>query len=191
MPENISFSRNLDPVDPSRLDTDSARVLASRERRSGRIWNVTRTLANAPSALQMMDGVWDALARSSLSSGDRELIAMEMAVMNGCHYCVPAHRYTALHEARLGAADIHQLTQVSRGETLPEGMRLAVMQRLVRRLVDTKGGLSDAEFSAFRSQGVTAQQMIETIAEIAHCTVTNFTNRLARTPLDSFLEEYR
>lgn len=191
MSKSTSFSRHLDPVDPSRLDAESARLLAIRERKFGRVWNVTRTIANAPSTLRMMDGVWDALARSSLSPADRELIAMEMAVMNGCHYCVPAHRYTALHEARLGASDIHLLKQVSRGETLPEGTRLAVMQRLVRRLVDTKGGLSDAEFSAFRSQGVTAQQMIETIAEIAHCTVTNFTNRLARTPLDPFLEEYR
>lgn len=191
MSDTKSFSRDLHPVDPSQLDTGSAQLLAARERKWGRVWNVTRTLANAPATLQMMDGVWDALAKSSLSPADRELIAMEMAIMNGCHYCVPAHRYTALHEARLGASDIHQLTQVSRGETLAAGTRLAVMQKLVRRLVETKGGLSDDEFAAFRSQGVTPQQMIETIAEIAHCTVTNFTNRLARTPLDPFLEEYR
>ena len=64
------------------------------------------------------------------------------------------------------------------------------MQRLVRLLVEKRGGLSDSEFASFQSEGISPQQMIETIAEIAHCTVTNFTNRLAQTPLDSFTEKY-
>ena len=50
-------------------------------------------------------------------------------------------------------------------------------------------GRKDREaFEDFKARGVTAQQMTETIADIAHCTLTNDTNRLADTDFDDFLE---
>lgn len=190
-PTEDTLATRLAPVDPAAATPRTARLLRERENKWGRSWNVARTIANAPAVLEMMNTVWDCLGRTSLSPADRELIAMEMAVFNGCHYCIPAHRYTARRELQLDSATIALLDYVSRGETLPDGTRLATMQRLVRRLVATRGGLPDDEFESFRAEGVTSQQMIEAIAEIAHCTVTNFTNRLARTPVDPFLEQYR
>lgn len=186
-----SLSRGLDPIDPSLGGSRAAARLLAREQKSGQAWNVTRTIAHAPAVLEMIDGAWNALARSSLSIADRELVAMELAVANGCQYCVPAHRYVASREASIHEPERSQLMKVSRGETLPTEIRLGLMQDLVRRLVASKGDLSDGEFAAFVSNGITPQQMLETIAEIAQSTITNFTNRLARTPLDSFLEPYR
>lgn len=181
----------IPPVTSARADPATARILQARERKWGHAWNVTGAIANAPAVLAMMDHVWDCLGRSSFTAEDRELIAMEMAVSNGCHYCVPAHRFVAHEEAQFDGDTIAQLERVAHGETLPEGTRPATIQRLVRRLVATRGNLTDSEFREFMSQGITPQQMIEAIAEIAHCTVTNFVNRLAGTPLDPFLEKYR
>ena len=190
MTHNTTLAR-ISPLGPEDVDPATASLLRSRERKWGKSWNIARTLANAPAVLAMMDSVWDCLDQSTLSAADRELIDMEMAVSNGCHYCVPAHRYVAQREAKLDATERHILETVSRGEELPEGTRLAAMQRLVRLMIARRGGLTDDEFSEFQSLGFTPQQMIETIAEIAHCTMTNYANRLAKTPLDSFLEPYR
>ena len=63
-----------------------------------------------------------------------------------------------------------------------------MIQELLHALLETKGRLSDEDFADFQARGVTAQQMIEVIADIAHCTLTNYTNRLANTDFDSFLE---
>ncbi len=71
---------------------------------------------------------------------------MEMARANGCHYCVPAHRQAARN---LGV-DPDLIERVARGETLEGTVRPAVIQRLVRRLVATKGKLKDQEFRAFQ-----------------------------------------
>lgn len=179
------------PVTIEATDSNGARIPQARARKGGQAWNVTGVIANAPAVLAMMDHVWACLGQTSLSRADRELIAMQMAVLNGCHYCVPAHRYVAREEAKLDPDTVAQLERVACGETLPAGNRLATMQRLVRRLISTRGGLDEGEYAQFVATGVTPQQMIETIAEIAHCTVTNFTNRLAGTPLDPFLEKYR
>ena len=76
---------------------------------------------------------------------------------------------------------------VARGEALEGDGPEAVLQRLVRRLVATKGKLDDEEFSSFQDQGITPQKMIAVIGEIAVCTITNTFNRLAQTELDEFL----
>ncbi len=83
------------------------------------------------------------------------------------------------------------IERVARGETLEGSARPAVIQRLARRLVATKGKLTDQEFRAFQDQGVTVPQMIAAVAEIAHCTLTNYFNGLADTDLDPFLERFR
>jgi uncharacterized peroxidase-related enzyme len=184
----LSARIRIPPLAVADADPATAALLQDRERKWGRSWNVVRTLAHAPAVLAMMNGVWDCLDRSTLSAADRELIATEMAAANGCHYCIPAHKYVARHEARLKPTELVALERVSRGEELADGSRLATLQQLVRLLVARKGGLTDEEYESFRFQGVAPRQMIETIGEIAHCTVTNFTNRLAGTPLDSFLD---
>jgi AhpD family alkylhydroperoxidase len=112
---------------------------------------------------------------------------MEMARANGCHYCVPAHRYAS----RQAGVDAGMIERVAQGEALEGNGRKAVIQRLVRRLVATKGKLPDKDYAAFLDDGVTPPEMIAVVAEIAHCTLTNFFNRLADTDLDPFLEDYR
>lgn len=187
---NRSLRPRINPVQPDSATPEVAALLDARKRKWGLSWNVVSTIAHAPAILAMMDQVWENLEKTSLSAADRELIAMEMAVLNGCHYCVPAHRFVAHDLAGFDTETIAILEQVARGGTLPKGSRFAVLRQLVRRLVETRGGLDDAEYAWFVAAGFNAQQMIEVIGEIAHCTVTNYTNRLARTPLDEFLEKY-
>ena len=174
------------PLDPETASTPVRALLDDVDRLFGRSWIITRVMAHAPALLATMITLWERFATSSLSDMDREIIAMEMAVANRCHYCVPAHRYAA-RQRRL---DLAPLEAIARGETLSAG-RPAVVQALVRRLVETRGALSDDEFRMFQEQGITASQMIDTIGEIGHCTITNYMNRLAKTPLDDFLEPYR
>ena len=180
----------ITPLEISDASAQSRKLLETIQDRWGNLFNVAKVIANAPAVLTVMDSIWNDLPKSSLSMADRELIAMELAVANGCHYCVPAHRFVAHEASGLEDDIVEQLDRVSNGGTLEKG-RLATMQQLVRRLEATRGGLDDDEFQWFQEQGVTPQQMLETIAEIAHCTITNYSNRLARTPLDDFTKKYR
>lgn len=175
----------LPPLDPGMASAPVRALLDDVDRLFGRSWIITRVMAHTPALLATMITLWERFATSPLSDMDREVIAMEMAVANGCHYCVPAHRFAA-RQRRL---ELAPLEAIARGET-HSACRPAVVQALVRRLVETRGALDD-EFRAFQEQGVTPGQMVETVGEIGHCTITNYMNRLARTPLDDFLEPYR
>lgn len=174
------------PVDEGQAD-DRTRALLERIRTDwGRSWNVAGGLANNPAVLEGFMALSRAQSRSGLTDAERELVAIEMARVNGCPYCVPAHRFAA---AEMGL-DRAAMDRASCGEDLPGKGPEAVLLRLVRRLAATGGKLGDGEFQAFQDQGVTPAKMIAVIGEMAVSTLTNTFNRLADTDLDDFLAPY-
>jgi uncharacterized peroxidase-related enzyme len=177
----------IHPVQASNVDQQTSDVLKKVKQQWGSSWNMTSSMAHNPAVLEGFLSFFNAIDNSGLNKIDREVICMEMAYSNSCHYCVPAHLYTAHQQG----VDKDMIEQIADGGTIEGNSREAVIQRLVRRLEETKGKLSDEEFQAFQDQGVAIPEMIAVIAEIAHCTLTNFFNRLADTDLDPFLEKYR
>ncbi len=175
----------IPPIREEKASHEVQAALARVRRLWGRPWNVTSGLAHAPTVLNGFLDFWQGIDQSELSGADREVICLEMARQNGCHYCIPAHRYTA-PLAGLAPATIETLAA---GRPLGDGSRAGVIQQLVRRLLAKQGKLEDDEFLSFQERGVSVAQMIAVIAEIAHCTLTNFFNRLADTELDPFLAE--
>lgn len=170
-----------DEVDPR------TREALRRFRRSwGRDWNLLRVIAHAPALLETFYALWHGLQKTSLDDKDREVIDLSLAVRNGCHYCVPAHIRGA-REAGISDDDIRAIIN---GRP-PGWERGRVIWELTRSLVETKGKLSDDAFAAFKTQGVSEREMIEVIGEIAHCTFTNYTNRLAGTEIDDFNAEMK
>ena len=156
------------------------------ERSWGQPWNITSTMARNPAVLELFLTLGKQLKQTGLSALDREVICMEMARRNGCHYCVPAHRYVAREEG----VDLEIIEQIAQGRLLEGDGRAAVIQRLTACLDETKGKLRDQDYRDFRDHGVSDAEMLAVVAEIAHCTLTNTLNRLAGTELDRFLLPY-
>jgi uncharacterized peroxidase-related enzyme len=159
----------IEPVKEDEADDEAKALLVKIRTDFGRSWNVFSGLANNPAVLEGLLALSAAQGKSGLSDAERELISIEMSRVNGCHYCVPAHRFVA---AELGF-DREAMDTAARGEDLAGDGADAVLLRLVRRMTETRGKLEDEEFQAFQSQGVTPEKMIAVIGEMAVCTVTN------------------
>jgi len=177
----------IQPVSNDTSDPNEQKALALVRGVWGSNWNMTNTIANNPKILEGFIALWKSVEASGLSKTDREVICMEMARINGCHYCIPAHRWTS----RSQGVDTDMVEIIASGTQLSGDGREATMQRFIRRIHESRGKLSDAELSKFLNLGISIPNMIAVIAEIAHCTITNFTNGLAQTELDSKLEKYK
>ena len=158
-----------------------AEARAEVRRQWGQDLNITDAMAHNPEVLKGFLSFWDALDRSGLSAEDREVICMDMAVQNGCHYCVPAH----MGVAQSRGIDMAMITRIAMGELLEDDSRAARLQRLVRRLVETGGMLEDDELATAHAHGFDNAQLVAIVAEIAHCHFTNSFNRLAKTVPDA------
>jgi uncharacterized peroxidase-related enzyme len=152
----------------------------------GRTLNISDAMVHNPAVLDGFLSFWAALDQSGLSAEDREVICMDMAVQNGCHYCVPAH----LGMAQARSVDMVMIEQIAQGALLSGNSRAAKLQGLTRRLVETGGQLSDGELEQARADGFDNAQLVAIVAEIAHCHFTNSFNRLARTEPDAHFPDW-
>jgi uncharacterized peroxidase-related enzyme len=66
-------------------------------REDGSASALTRSLANAPDLLEtLMPFLGQVMGESSLDLATKELVIVRVSQLNGCHYCLAAHRPVAL-----------------------------------------------------------------------------------------------
>lgn len=135
-------------------------------------------MADSPTVLEAFAKGVDCFARSSLPEVERETVVLTMARVLGCHYCVAMHVGIL---SKLGMSDL--AGRLTRGEA-PTEPRLAALARFVERLLETHGGVDDADWRAFGDAGFDARSALDVVAGIGAYTVSIFANRMTRAPLD-------
>jgi uncharacterized peroxidase-related enzyme len=145
----------------------------------GSVPNLFRLTASNPAALEGYLGLSGALAKGSLTPQTRERIALAVAEINGCDYCLSAHSYLGKNLAKLDEAEI--AANRAGGSSDPKAdaaVRFAV------KLVRERGQVSDADVSAVRMAGYSDAEIVEIVAHVALNTLTNYLNEAFDTPID-------
>lgn len=145
----------------------------------GSVPNLFRITANSPAALRGYLDLSAALSKGALSPQTRERIALAVAEVNGCNYCLSAHSYLAKNLARLDDAEIAANRNGGSNDPKAEAaVRFAVA------LVNARGSVSEAEIGAVRLAGYTDAEIVEIVAHVALNTLTNYLNEALGTPID-------
>lgn len=165
---------------PTREDAPEATraTLDAVEKQLGTVPNLFRLLANSPAALNAYTGLTAALGRS-LDAKTRERIALAVAQVNGCDYCLSAHTYLGQNLARLDEAEI----ALNRRGRSADPKADAVV-RFAAAVARERGHVADADIAAVREAGFSDAQIVETVALVAENSFTNFLNEVARTEID-------
>lgn len=145
----------------------------------GMIPNLERTLASAPPALKGYATLWELFENTSLSPIERQVVYQTANVYNHCTYCIPWHTFLS-EEVGMSAEDIASLRE---GSPLAN-KRLQTLQRFTLALLEHRGHPPEEELDAFFSMGYTPVQSMEVILGLATKLMSNYTNGIAKTPLD-------
>jgi uncharacterized peroxidase-related enzyme len=145
----------------------------------GSVPNLFRITATSPAALEGYLGLNGALAKGTLSPQTRERIALAVAEINGCDYCLSAHTYLAKTLAKLDEAEI----AANRAGGSSDAKADAAV-RFAAKLVRDRGQVSDADVSAVRVAGYSDAEIVEIVAHVALNTLTNYLNEAFDTPID-------
>ena len=94
-------------------------------------------------------------------------------LMNGCNYCLTVHSFTAEHMAKLSPDEII----LARQGHANDPKRDAAVQ-FARKVIETRGHVSDADVEAVRAAGFTDANVMEIIALVAMYSLTNFFNNV-------------
>lgn len=153
-------------------------LLDAVQKQLGAVPNLFRLVALSPAALQGFLGMNGALSKA-LDVRTRERIAIAVAQVNGCDYCLSAHAYLGLNLAKIDSAEI---ALNRRGASSDPKANAAVA--FARKVAETHGRGAEAELQAVRAAGYTDAQVIEIIAVVAENVFTNIANLVAGTEID-------
>lgn len=165
---------------PSRENSPAASLplLDAVGKQLGVIPNLFRLVGLSPAALQGYLGFSGALTKA-LDLKTRERIALAVAQVNGCDYCLSAHTYLGLNLAKLDAAEIARNRAGGSGDAKADA---AV--RFAAKIVTDRGRVSDQDLASVRAAGFSDAQMVEIVALVAENVFTNFLNSVAETEID-------
>lgn len=173
------MSRIPTPASIADAPAASQPLLEAVKKQLGVAPNMFRLVANSPASLEGYLGLSGALSKGRLPAQTRERIALAVAEINGCDYCLSAHSYLAKNLARLDEAEI----AANRGGGSSDPKADAAV-RFAVKVVETRGHVGDVDFEAVKSAGYDDAQVIEIVLHVALNTLTNYVNEVAKTEID-------
>lgn len=165
---------------PARDDVPEASkpILDAVHKQLGVVPNMFRLIAQSPAALQGFAANNGALAKA-LDVKTRERIALAVAQVNACDYCLSAHTYLGLNLAKISPEEV---ALNRHGESGDAKANAAVS--FAAKIVRERGRVSDADIRAVREAGFSDGAIVEILAVAAENIFTNLLNIVADTDID-------
>lgn len=148
-------------------------------RQLGSVPNLFRVVAGSPTALAGLLGLEGAASKGRLGAKTLERIALAIAEVNGCGYCLSAHTYIARNLAKLDDAEI-----TANRSGVSNDLRAAAAVRFAVQIAQFRGHVSDEQVAAVRAAGFDDAQIVEIVQAVALNTYTNYLNEVAQTAID-------
>ena len=173
------MSRIPTPASISAAPAASQPLLEAVNKQLGTVPNLFRLVATSPAALEGYLGMMGALAKGALPAATRERIALAVAEVNGCNYCLAAHAYLGKNLAKLSDDEI----AANRGGTSTD-LKADAAVRFAVQVARARGHVGEAALQAVRAAGYSDAQVIEIVQHVALNTWTNYINEVAATAID-------
>jgi uncharacterized peroxidase-related enzyme len=144
----------------------------------GIVPNMTKVMATSPAVLESYLGFSGALAGGFLDAKTREQLALLTAQQNQCDYCLSAH--TAI--GKMVGLNREQILASRKGDG--SSLRTTAALTFAKRVLDTKGQISEADLAAVRGAGFSEGEIAEIIAHVALNVFTNYFNTATDVDID-------
>ena len=168
----------LPQVDPQQAPDATARQFRQIESAFGALPNMFRTIGNSPAALESMWTSFGALGEGKLDAALGEKIAVLIADMNRCEYCLAAH---TLMGQKAGASEA-EMSEAQAGRAADPRTKAALT--FAAKLVEARAHVSAEDVEAVRNAGFDDGEIAEILAHVALNIFTNYTNVAFAVPLD-------
>ncbi len=173
------MSRIPTPATIDAAPAASRPLLEGVKKQLGVVPNLFRLVSNSPAALESYLALSGALNKGALPAPTRERIALAVAEINGCGYCLSAHTYLAKKLAKLDDEEI----VANRGGTSNDPKADAAV-RFAVKVMHARGHVGDSDIEAVKAAGYDDAQVIEIVLHVALNTLTNYVNEVAETDID-------
>jgi len=159
-------------LNPDNIPAESKATLGAFTKNIGFTPNMMAAFAHSPIAFNAWATLLGSLSKA-LDVKTRDSIGLAVSEVNGCNYCLGVHSFTAEHMAKLPA---DQIILARKGHAIDPKRDAAV--QFARKVIETRGQVSDADLNAVRDAGYTDANVMEIVALVAMYSLTNFFNNV-------------
>ncbi len=168
----------LNLVDPASATGKNAELFTAIKGKLGLIPNMTRAMANSTAVLESYLGFSGALGAGKLPARLREQIALLVAEVNRCSYCLSAH--TAIG----GLVGLKPEEAEAAREGGSSDVRARAALTFAKSVLINAGAVGDEQVARVRAAGFSDGEIAEIIAHVGLNVFTNFFNKAAGVPVD-------
>ncbi len=152
-------------------------ILEEITKKGSRIINLFKVMANSSAVLKTFFGITKALEEKTLDSAIAERIAIRLAVMNGCYYCLAAHSYSG---SKILSEEEVLLSRKGRSSDSRAQAALDFASAIMKKA----GEITDNEFEKIKNAGFSDGEILEIVAVVSLNFFTNAINGVAQTAVD-------
>lgn len=161
----------------------SKEILEKVKTNNGFLPNLMGVFAESPEILEAYLTLSSLVDQTTLTPTERQIALIGASISNGCDYCVAAH--STISAMQKLPNDIIQALRENRPIA---DAKLETFRKFVQAVTDGRGAVSETEINAFLEARYTKQNILEVILVVGMKTLSNYTNHIAETPLDSAFE---
>jgi uncharacterized peroxidase-related enzyme len=173
-----NFMSRLSAIDPNVATGKAKDLLTAVHSALGIVPNMTKVMVNSPAVLEGYLGLSGALSHGLLDAKTREQLALVTAQENHCDYCLSAHSAIG----KMVGLTPEQIGEARSGHG--QDARATAALTFARRVLETRGEISDEDVAAVRVAGFSDGEVAEIIAHVALNVLTNYFNNAAQVEID-------
>ena len=149
----------------------------------GFVPNLQANMATSPELLAGYTALWDLFSKTSLTPTEQQVVYLTANYENECRYCMAGHTMLAKMQKIDGAA----VQAIRDGAAIPDH-KLEALHVFAGLVVRERGFVGDAAVEAFLAAGYTQQNVLEVVLGAGTKLLSNYTNHIVHTELDSFMK---
>ena len=155
-------------------------LLQAAKKTYGFMPNLLAGMATAPALLEgymTLAGIYN---KSALSETERQIVLMTANRIHGCEYCMAAHNFISTNS---GVPE--DVVTALRDNTPITDRKLEALRKFANVMVNSRGWPEVKEVEALFEAGYNQQTVLEVTLGISLKVMSNYTNHVVQTPLDS------
>jgi uncharacterized peroxidase-related enzyme len=168
------------PLHTTETAPESKELIEGAQRAFGFLPNLLATMAESPALLEGYMTLSTIFDKTDLSPTERQIILMVNNRLNGCTYCMSAH--TGISRAQGVPDDV--ITALRDGTELSDP-KLEALRVFAAKINESRGWPDESDVEALLAAGYASRTVLEVILGTALKVMSNYTNHIVRTPLDS------
>jgi uncharacterized peroxidase-related enzyme len=172
------MTARIAPVEPAVANEPTQQLFSAVKAQMGKVPNMMKTMAHSPALLEGYLAFRGSLDKGVLPETVRQQVALFVSQQNGCEYCLSAHTLTGRH----AGLNREQVLLARQGQA--QDTKQQAVLNLVQNILDWRGDVSNEQFAAARTAGLTEAEISEVVGHVALTTLTNYFNQLTQPVVD-------